>query len=431
MIIKEEDVVIIGAGAAGIGAGLALSRLGVRYIILEAKHRVGGRSHTDTETFGRPWDRGCHWFYSADVNPLRALADRLEHPYETENTAWMSALHLGDRWASEEELAEARDFMADGFARIASATEDVAIADILDQQGPWAGLLRDHVAQFRANEPSDISALVFARYQDTKSNLPVTGGVGTLFELMSRGLPIKTGCEVNRIGVSNGRVEIEGSNDTLVSAGAAIVTVSTEVLRAGTIAFDPKLPDEITSALEGISLGHAEKVAISLKSDPFGFSETTRVCLTGGSGNDTRFVQFEIIPDGRPLVVAHLGGDLAGDLVAQGEAEMIDYALGALRSAYGSDIASAVDAAAATNWSADPWVRGGHSAVKPGRAGARGVLREPVAERIYLAGEATSKQHFATCHGAYQSGLEAAHRVAEMLGHWHAEPDPTWLPVFG
>ena len=431
MIIREEDVVIIGAGAAGIGAGLALSRLGVPYIILEAQHRVGGRSYTDVDTFGRPWDRGCHWFYSADVNPLRTLADRLEHPYESESAEWMSAIHMGDRWATPAELTAAREFVSDGFARIAAADEDVAIADILDQSGQWAPLMRDRVTQYRANEPENISALGYSRYVDTNVSLAVSGGVGALFETMARGLPVRTGCEVRRIGVHNGRVEVEGRDDTMVSAGAVIVTVATEVLRSGMIEFDPALPDDFNSALDSINLGHAEKIALSLKSDPFGYTDTTRISLTGGSDEATRNIQFEIIPNGRPLAVAHIGGDLARDLAQAGEAQMVDYALGALTSAYGSDIASMVVETATTAWSMDPYVRGGYSAVQPGKVGARGVLREPVAERIYFAGEATSKNYFSTCHGAYLSGLDAAHKAAEMLGHWPAEQDPEWLPVFG
>jgi monoamine oxidase len=431
MIIKEEDVVIIGAGAAGIGAGLALSRLGVPYLILEAKHRVGGRAHTDVDTFGRPWDRGCHWFYSADLNPLRALADRLEHPYEKENSEWMSAIHLGDRWASDGELVSAREFVADGFARIAAADKDVAIAEIVNQDGEWVRLMRDRIAQFRANEPENISALAYSRYEDSNVSRAVSAGVGALFEHMARGLPVRTGCEVRRIGINGGRVEVEGRDDTMVSAGAAIVTVSTEVLRSGAIEFDPALPDEMTTALDSINLGYAEKIALSLKSDPFGFSETTRITLSGGSGDEARHVQFEIIPNGRPLAVAHIGGDLAHDLAEAGEAAMVDYALSALVSAYGSDVASMVVETAATNWSTDPYVLGGYSAVKPGKVGARSVLREPAAERIYFAGEATSSQYFATCHGAYLSGLDAGHRAAEMLGHWQAEQDPEWLPVFG
>ena len=77
----NPDVVVIGAGAAGIGAGRALKQLGVPFIILEAKDRVGGRAYSDTTSLGHLWDHGCHWFHSADINVLREMADKLGHKY--------------------------------------------------------------------------------------------------------------------------------------------------------------------------------------------------------------------------------------------------------------------------------------------------------------------------------------------------------------
>ena len=73
----QPDVVIVGAGAAGVGAGLELQARGVPFVILEAADRVGGRAFTDRASLPGPWDQGCHWFHCADVNPLVAWADRL------------------------------------------------------------------------------------------------------------------------------------------------------------------------------------------------------------------------------------------------------------------------------------------------------------------------------------------------------------------
>lgn len=434
MIINDEDVVIIGAGAAGIGAGLTLSRAGVPYIILEAQHRIGGRAHTDTQSLGHLWDRGCHWFHSADINPMRTLADRLKHPYGTEPGKWSDALHLGDRWASEAELQEAGAFIASGFERITkagAAHEDVAVHDILIQDDAWSPLMRDWLALMSAHEPDQISALDYASHDDTDVNLAVSGGVGTLFELMARGLRIRTGSEVTHIRVNDGAVEVETNDDVLVRAGAAIVTVSTEVLRADSIAFDPVLPGSLTGALDDLTMGNGEKIALSFDGDPFGLPQTSYVSVWDRTNADARNVWFELMPFGRPLAIAHVGGTLARDLEAAGEDTMVDYAVDALRTAFGSDIASKVKQVATTNWSSDPHVRGAYSCARPGGAASRAVLREPVADRIFLAGEAASERFFATCHGAYLSGIDAAHEAAELVGHWRHDKDPCWLPVFG
>src|SRR5262245_13984307 len=68
------DAVVVGAGAAGIAAGRRLAAAGKRFVVLEAADEIGGRCITDTKTFGVPYDRGAHWIYAADINPLAKLA---------------------------------------------------------------------------------------------------------------------------------------------------------------------------------------------------------------------------------------------------------------------------------------------------------------------------------------------------------------------
>src|SRR5689334_6008895 len=68
------DVIIVGAGAAGIAAARRLAAAGRRFALLEAADKVGGRCITDTATFGVPYDRGAHWIYLADNSPIAKLA---------------------------------------------------------------------------------------------------------------------------------------------------------------------------------------------------------------------------------------------------------------------------------------------------------------------------------------------------------------------
>ena len=68
------DVVVIGAGAAGLTAARELVSAGLAVRVLEARGRVGGRAWTDRETFGVPIDRGCAWLHSADRNPWATYA---------------------------------------------------------------------------------------------------------------------------------------------------------------------------------------------------------------------------------------------------------------------------------------------------------------------------------------------------------------------
>src|SRR5438552_2272525 len=74
------DVVIVGAGAAGIAAARRLIAAGRRVVVLEAAAEVGGRCVTDTALFGVPYDRGAHWIFMADINPLAKLAPEARLP---------------------------------------------------------------------------------------------------------------------------------------------------------------------------------------------------------------------------------------------------------------------------------------------------------------------------------------------------------------
>jgi monoamine oxidase len=68
--MADPDVIVVGAGAAGLAATRTLTERGLSVVALEARDRIGGRAWTDSETFGVPFDRGCAWLHSGDVNPL-------------------------------------------------------------------------------------------------------------------------------------------------------------------------------------------------------------------------------------------------------------------------------------------------------------------------------------------------------------------------
>src|SRR6185437_15183752 len=71
---EDADVIVIGAGAAGIAAARRLTAEKMRVMVFEASDRIGGRCVTDTKTFGVPFDLGAHWIHNPDGNPLLAAA---------------------------------------------------------------------------------------------------------------------------------------------------------------------------------------------------------------------------------------------------------------------------------------------------------------------------------------------------------------------
>src|SRR5918911_291384 len=98
------DVVIVGAGAAGLAAARRLIAAGRRVAVLEAADRVGGRCFSESRTFGVPYDRGAHWLRAPDINPLARLARSAG--MEIYQAPPGQKLRIGRRYAREGELED-------------------------------------------------------------------------------------------------------------------------------------------------------------------------------------------------------------------------------------------------------------------------------------------------------------------------------------
>ncbi|MBS7545182.1 flavin monoamine oxidase family protein [Ancylobacter oerskovii] len=418
----DYDVLVVGAGAAGLAAGARLHRAGARVRVLEAAARTGGRAFTDTATFGVAWDRGCHWLHSASVNPLRTAADELGLGYLARGTRQARDTHLGNRWADEAERHAIWEAIDGTFAAVKAAGEagrDIAAADCLDAADPWLRLSRHWLTLMSAAEPERISTLDYAAYSDTSENYPVVHGYGALVQAVAAraapGLDILTSCPVEAVDWSGAGVTVTTPRGTL-AAGHVILAVPTGVLARGAIRFRPGLPVELEEAFAALPLGAAEKVAFLFDRDVFGLPPTTYVDTLDLRDPARKPINFTLNPFGAPMAIGQLGGANAAALVAAGPQAMVDFALAALVDAFGAGIRARVKGAATTGWVADPLIGGAYSCALPGLAPLRARLSpEHVAPlmggRVLFAGEAVSAHAYSTAHGAHLTGLAAADAV--------------------
>lgn len=421
----QHEVIVIGAGAAGLAAGARLHRAGIDVLVVEAAARTGGRAFTDTATFGVAWDRGCHWLHSASVNPLRAAADELGLAYLARGNRQARATHLGERWADEAEREAIWRAIDGGFAAIHQAGDegrDIAASEVIDASSPWIRLIRHWATLMTATEVERVSTLDYAAYSDTAENYPVEKGYGALIQAVAvrtaPDLPVVTGCPVSSVDWSGAGVALETPRGTL-KAQLAIVAVPTSIVARGGLRFAPLLPSELAEAFEALPLGAAEKVAFLFDRDVFGVEPTTYVDTLDLAHPDRKPINFVLNPFGAPMAVGQLGGDNAARLVAAGPAAMRDFGLAALKDAFGADIATQVVGVATTGWVADPLIGGAYSCALPGLAHMRtrlaGSNAEPLGERILFAGEAVSAHAYSTAHGAHESGLTAADAAFALL----------------
>ena len=136
----DVDLVIVGAGAAGLAAAKEAQKLGLTFTVLEASHRIGGRAYTEDFAPGVPFDLGCHWMHSASLNPFVAIAEREGFHYEKDND-WHSSIFERGTWLSKDKLAElnaAEKALERTIETAVNDGKDVAIADVMDLSDPWA-----------------------------------------------------------------------------------------------------------------------------------------------------------------------------------------------------------------------------------------------------------------------------------------------------
>ena len=426
--MTDTDVLIIGAGLAGLGAAAALRDAGRRSIVLEASGRAGGRAWTAyPAALGGVWfDMGAVWFHDAEHNPLAAIAQAAGDPVIRSDELRQTRMFIGDRLATQAELADydAASSRYEAMAeRVLAAGADVPLAEIARRlrDDPWARTIEAWEGPvICAADAERFSARDWHRNALNGSNLVPDGGIGAfVLRRLTAGLDIRRDTPVTRVrwGGPGGRVSVETARGAL-SAGACIVTVSTGVLASGAIAFDPPLPPRVTEAVHNLPMGLALKVALRATTAdrldlPMNCSVYRAVTQAGDS-----LTPFQCWPLGRDYVQGWFGGPLALDLARAGDAAAVDCALGFLRSLFGgrADRLFAGGAMLVTHWEDDPYVRGAYCYAVPGASGARDTLAEPLADgRLMFAGEACHVPYGGTLAGAWLSGQAAAKVAGEAV----------------
>lgn len=401
MFPTNPEVVVIGAGCAGIAAARALQAMGRSCVVLEGGLRVGGRAFTESTSLGAPFDHGATWLHQANDNPLTPQAGpSMDHDSVRERHLW-----LGTRFANAAELAEHAAAAAafDNALAAAPAMPDRAVAAITPKGGRWdADVSHWWGNQINGAPLSDISLEDFRATDLDGPNLLPEAGVGGIVARLAEGLPIRLGARVARLRWDGAEVVAEGGFGT-VRARSAIVTVSTGVLAAGSLRFHPDLPATTQDALHGLPMGLLSKVGFRgrIPLPPF---HSARHAVSGSRPSPFGWIAA---PFDRDHVCGFIGGQAAWNLAHDGETA--EAARADLEAIFGRCI---LGPAVMTNWASDALFRGSYSHARPGHHGSRAILGAPLAGgRLVLAGEACHARFAATVAGAWLSG-EAAAKLA-------------------
>jgi monoamine oxidase len=410
----NPDVVIIGAGSAGLSAARVLMTAGRSVVVLEAMNRVGGRAYTENDTLGLPFDWGCAWIHSADRNPYLPIAKAAGFTL-AEHDDSVDRVYFGNRRFSDEEMRRmkrARQQIVD-LNEQAARTRDGAVSSVRAIRTPEEQVAATYIGPM--DMAVDIDELAIRDYNDQaelEPNFLVREGFGNVVTRLGEGVPVSLETPVRRVRYGGPGVVVETDKGN-VSARACIVTASTGALRSGTIAFDPVLPAAKQQAVADLPMGMLLKIPLVIGGERFGLKAFEDLLCEQASNQDIYFLAF---PFDFNLMIGFVGGNFGWEMSAAGRDIAVDFATGALKRMFGNDAGKHVVKGEISRWASNPWVRGAYSAARPGRTTARRELEQPVADRLYFAGEAFGREFAQTAGGASLSGQRTAKEVLKALG---------------
>ncbi|AWN40387.1 flavin monoamine oxidase family protein [Methylobacterium durans] len=404
------DVVVIGAGAAGIASARRLLERNVSVAVLEARDRVGGRALT-TMLRGHAVDLGAHWLHAGPINPLVRLGHARGEPLR--RAPQDSHVWVGRRpGRPEEAAASGRAFAVADRAMTAGASEggpDRPAATALPPGlGPWAERVARVHGLVSGRPLAEVSLHDFPS-MEYGDNFFLAGGYGAYLARLAQGLPIALGSAVTRIDWGGPGVRVETADGRNLSARAVIITVPVMVLRES-ITFAPALPASVRGLIDGFVSGIYEHAVLHWPSSPFRGAD--RLASIVGGRHKPPGLLARI--DGTPFHYFELDAPSAEALDARGAGAdgVRHFVRAVLAEHFGPARLRDLAIPAISAWRHDPWSRGSWAVVPPGHAPARAMLRGPVGGRLWFAGEALSRLQWGTVGGAYEEGTRAADAIA-------------------
>jgi monoamine oxidase len=427
LVSGEVDVVIVGAGAAGIAAARRVIAAGRKFALIEASDHVGGRCITDTKTFGVPFDRGAHWVHMPDLNPVVKQAAAVG--VDIYSAPPGQKVRIGRRYAREGEMEDylATQVRAHRAIDEAARKGDISCAQALPRDlGDWQKTIEFALGPYSCGKDlNEVSALDFSRSLERDIDAFCRIGYGAMLAKLAEKIPVQLNAPATRIswGMRTG-VDVETPRGT-VSGRTAVITVSTNILGSGKIKFTPDLPRRQLDAAAKLSLGSYDHIMLELPGNPLGLQRDDLVVEKADS-NKTAGLLANV--SGSTLCMVDVAGRFGRELSAQGDKAMVTFALEWLGNLYGTDLKKSVQRTAATRWNEDPWTMGAFSAAAPGSQSARRAMIEALNGRVWFAGEAAHETLWGTVGGAWDSGERAATEALKSIGALKPPPEEKPAP---
>lgn len=432
--MENTEILIIGAGAAGLMAAFTLAKAGKRVIILEARSRAGGRMHTLNNTlFFTHAELGAEFVHGNLPVTLKILKEARIGYYPAHGEMW----HY-DKGKFDKEYQQA-DHWGLLMKRLDQLKTDTSIASFLEQHFAGAKYeeLRKSVAKYVSGydtaDPFKASAFALRRewqHEDEDAQYRVSGGYGEMIgyltdECRSNGAELYLNKPVKAIHWEHGKAEAITADGSAYQADKVIIALPLGVMKAGrdeegAVSFSPAIP-KYTRAIQQMGFGAIIKVLLEFKEAFWENEETARLAgnslkemgfLLSDEAVPTWWTQF---PERSALLTGWLGGPNAEKKKEVSNEELLQDGIQSLANIFKrsvDDLKADLIAWNVVNWTAEPYTRGSYAYDTIEAPAARVILNTPVNNTLYFAGEYLyDGPAMGTVEAALTSGLETGKHI--------------------
>ncbi len=438
----RADVIIVGAGIAGLSAAQELVQQGHSILVLEARDRIGGRLLTNTR-WGTATEAGGAWLHSSKGNPLMKLVKeenipviptqyRLTMPLD--KFASMSIYQGDGKLLPESEKQKTLDMVRQFTTYLEDHAKDfsdkTSYADVLSKFIAQQKLspqdahylqyfVKDIISFDNGAEPNQLSVhatemIVPAKENEGPDVLFKQGGYFQLLERLVKNVPVLLNQKVTEIVYDKQGVAVKTA-EHVYRGHYVVITLPLGVLKAGSVKFSPQLSAKKRQAIKNIGYGIYNKTYLLF---PTAFWDTKSEWIVLLPDNKKSSEFYEILNYYKfyqqPILLTFMAGNFAKTMENLSDQQVVNRIMKKLRLVYGASIPDPVSYTI-THWGQDTYSYGSYS--YPHVGGSEEdikMLAAPVLNRVFFAGEATSKENYGTAHGAYTSGIDAAKKIIDI-----------------